>query len=57
MGKDVFARLEQSLGELKKQHGRNKKEKRMAVLPDSVLGKLSLGTFIKNYSDVIIAFT
>ncbi len=53
MGKDVFARLEQSLGELRKQH---KKEKRMAASPDSILGKFSLGAFIKQYSDVIIAF-
>lgn len=55
MGKDVFARLEQSLGELRKQHG--KKEKRMAASPDSIVGRLSLGALIKQYSDVIIAFT
>ena len=53
MGKDVFARLEQSLGELRKQH---KKEKRMAASPDSILGRFSVGAFIKQYSDVIIAF-
>ncbi len=57
MGKDVFARLEQSLGELRKQHDKNKKEKRMAVSPGSVIGNFSLGSFIKRYSDVIIAFT
>ncbi len=55
MGKDVFARLEQSLGELRKQHG--KKEKRMAASPDSIVGRFSLGALIKQYSDVIIAFT
>ena len=54
MGKDVFARLEQSLGELRKQR---KKEKRMAASPDSILGRFSVGAFIKQYSDVIIAFT
>ena len=58
MGKDVFARLEQSLGELRKQHDRNKKkEKRMAASPDSIVGRFSLGALIKQYSDVIIAFT
>ena len=56
MGNDVFARLEQSLGELKKQRGKNKKENRMAASPDSVAGGFSLGAFIKRYSDVIIAF-
>ena len=58
MGKDVFARLEQSLGELRKQHDKNrKKEKRMAASPDSIVGRFSLGALIKQYSDVIIAFT
>ena len=57
MGKDVFARLEQSLGELRKQHVKNKKEKRMAASPDSIVGRFSLGALIKQYSDVIIAFT
>ena len=57
MGKDVFARLEQSLGELRKQHDKGKKENRMAASPDSIAGGFSLGEIIKKYSDVIIAFT